>query len=58
VGDEVTDTTGDQDMARWTEALRQLRRTAQRFEDLCVMLAPVMRPNETPEEAITRLVTP
>jgi len=51
----VTDTTVDQDMARWTEALRRLRHHAQRFEDLCQVLAPLMRPNETPEEAVTRL---
>lgn len=55
MGNKVTDTTVDQDMARWTEALRRLRHHAQRFEDLCQVLAPLMRPNETPEEAVTRL---
>ena len=46
----MTDTTG--------EGVIDLRRTAQRFADLCRLLAPLMRPNETPEEAVTRLVTP
>ena len=55
MGDEVTETTVDRDMARWTEALRRLRRTAQRFEDLSARLAPLMRPNETLEETVTRL---
>jgi len=54
----MTDTTVDRDMARWVDEQAILRRTAQRFADLHRVLAPLLRPNETPEEAVTRLVTP
>jgi len=57
VGDEVTDTTVERAIERWTEEQRVLRVQAQRFADLGRLLAPVMRPNETPEETVMRLGT-
>ena len=57
MGDEVTDTTVERAIERWTEEQRELRVQAQRFADLCRILALLLRPNETPEEAVTRLGT-
>ena len=53
----MTDRTMDTEMERWHEEQALLRRKAQRFDDLCRRLALVMRPNETPEEAVKALVT-
>jgi len=54
----MTDTTVERDLQRWADEQAQLRRAAQRFADLCARLSPLLRPNETPEEAVTRLGTP
>ena len=52
----MTDTTIDAEILRWMDEQRRLRAIAQRFADLHRVLAPLLRPNETPEEAVTRLV--
>jgi hypothetical protein len=52
----MTDAEMERKMARWIAADEVVRRKAERFDAIHRLLAPVLRPNETPEYVIRRLL--